>query len=36
MVGFSILVSITGLEEEELPIVVLAYPMVEKHIALKG
>jgi hypothetical protein len=33
---FSTLVAITGLEEEEPPIVVLAYPMVEKHTTWKG
>jgi hypothetical protein len=33
---FSTYVSIVGLEEEEPPIVVLAYPMVENHIAWKG
>ena len=30
---FTTLVSIVGLEEEEPPIVVLEYSMVEKHIA---
>jgi len=33
---FTTLVSIVGLEEEDPPIVVLAYPMVEKCIAWKG
>jgi hypothetical protein len=33
---FSTHVSIASLEEEEPPIVVLAYPMVENNIAWKG
>ena len=33
---FSTLVAIVGFEEEEPSIFVLAYPMVEKHIAWKG
>jgi len=33
---FSTPIAIVGLEEEEPPIVVLEYSMVEKHIAWKG
>jgi hypothetical protein len=33
---FSTLVAIVSLEEEEPPIVVLVYPMVEKNITEKG
>jgi len=33
---FSTPISITSLEEEEPPIVVLAYPMVENHTSYKG